>query len=170
MLTSARLANTWVFAICALFWAAFAGASDVIAAPSAPASQAKPPAKAPAASTTGSGALPGAAQAPKPTGFILYKASADQLGLYFKPADPQWELNRKAPIVVQLLASSGVQLNPDLLFASNFATEAPVGIAIKGATPGKSFRVSGKGTFTLCHKTRRDCRDELSAFELEVVP
>lgn len=116
-------------------------------------------------------ALSGLAAAAETTAFDLQNTDSpeNRVLLRFISTDPELELNREAPLKIELDTEGPIELGVSTIKTPQWPKEKNQ-LSIPYKTTGKEAkkRISGRARYVTCHKVTKVCAMETSKFSLEL--
>lgn len=108
----------------------------------------------------------------QPPAFAIRKGSApDRLILAHRLANPAWEINSRAPLMIHLSTPDGTSVEPSVITRSDWpkgATELE--LKLSGSPQAlASIRVVGGAAYTICELKTKECRKTRSRIDYSPV-
>lgn len=108
----------------------------------------------------------------KPPATIFHLSQEGKvLTLSFVAHDPNYDLNLRKPLSIQMDSEEHLELEPSIVSHVDWPKNGnSITIKFKGAAAGQNNVVLGKAHYTICHKKTHNCLKAGARFGIEVKP
>jgi hypothetical protein len=105
-------------------------------------------------------------------GFELTKASPGKLTLRFRTSDPNFELNPRGRLAVQLFSGDeSLELMPVVITAGEWPKgKNEMTVDYKSTKAGKPVQIDVEAVFNVCQKAMKSCKNEGVSFSAPLTP